>query len=74
MTKGSHGAYIFLAHAIPLGARPTHLELWICSAGWRSSKRGEGLGQRELFRMPRLKLNARFPPAAAFVTALVCVL
>src|SRR4029453_7120711 len=26
--QGSNGAYIFLAHATPLGARRTHLELW----------------------------------------------
>jgi hypothetical protein len=26
--QGSNGAYIFLAHATPLGARRSHLELW----------------------------------------------
>ena len=26
--QGSNGAYVFLAHATPVGARRTHLELW----------------------------------------------
>jgi len=30
--QGSDGAYIFLAHATPLGPRRTHLELWTYTA------------------------------------------